>query len=358
MRKIGLLFGVLALAVLCVGTANAVTLLPGDFQAHFTDASCLYEPIDDGQGNITWRPRAPLDIDPVAGGGPVGPDANGNTWSDTAAVVGDENRTIFNVNQFLQLDVPYYAVPPGELTGMMYDLELTHINQTSASVFDLYFMPLGRNPVPLDGDAPAGAGGVIEVWFDPTPDGAGAGAFDPNGVGDAPFLWSEAAGPDDGTGRLADLYPTMNGDDVSLWLQMVLNPSGEFLDVDGIDQPGDPFGIYDDFVPFVLKEHIDLGTRSGSFESTYLNIISGSAAEFFDRDVYGPGNDMQLAATFNLPPVAGTTNPFTNSPQDQGNWAVQSSDPIRGNVIPEPASLTLIGLGLAGLIARGRRRKK
>ena len=325
MRKIGLLFGVLALAVLCAGTASAVTLLPGDFQAHFTDASALYEPLYDNSTPpviTSWRPRAPLDIDPVAGGGPVGPDANGNTWSDTGAVLGDENRTIFNVNQFLQLDVPYYSVPPGELTGMMYDLELTYINQTSATVFDLYFQPLLRNPVPLDGDAPAGAGGVIEVWFDPTPDGAGAGAFDPSGLGDAPFLWTEAAGPDDGTGRLADLYPTMNGDDVSLWLQLVLNPAFEFLDVDGVDQPGDPFGIYDDLVPFVLKEHIDLGSRTGSFESSYLNIISGSAAPLFDRDVYGPGNDLQLAATFNLPPITPPSQ-YTGSPQDQGNWATE-----------------------------------
>ncbi len=335
----------ICIVMLIAGSANAVTLLAGDFQAHFTDGSALYVPQDEGPA----IPRAPLDIDAPGGGAPAG-------WEDTSATGGEENRAIFSVNQFLQDESPYYAVPPGELTGLFYDLSLaTFTGDPVGGSATLYFTGTGRNPVtdPEGGAlaAPAGYGGVLEVWYDPTPDPVGDALFDPNSDGLGPQAWVENGGPADANhliGGTTDGYPTVNiADDSVLWLQAVFVPQ-LWLDLDG-----DGFAE----TPILMREIIDLPTFSGSSILAFLNITGGTAAGMFERNVFGPGNDLSMASTFLLPGSL-FDNGYWDTPQDHGNWPILSSDPVRGEIIPEPATLTLLGLGLAGLGLRIRRKKR
>jgi len=342
-----MVLGLVAAIGLIATPAVAVELRGGDFQAHFTDGSTLY--VDhDGDPATAMIPRAPRDIDPIPGDGLAPPG-----WADTVAAGGDENRAVFSVNQFLQNDIPYYEPPDGELTGLLYDLTLVRVDGDPVSGLSvLYFAPAGRNPVvdPEGGSlaAPPGSGGVLEVWRDPTPDGVGNTLFDPLGNGMAPQTWGEAnvtggvAAANHPVTGAADTYPTVNTDDAVLWLQAVLVPQ-LWIDLDGD-------GILE--TPIVMREVIDVATSSGSALLAWANITDGEAAPLFNRNYAIPGVDLTLASTFQLP---GGPD-FTGSPQDIGNWSILSSDPVRADIIPEPASMALLGLGLVGLVVR--RRKK
>lgn len=343
MRRIGLLAFVVALAALFAfaPSAKALTLYTGEFHAKLTDASTLY--------TAAGLPRAPQDIDPIPydGNAPAG-------WADTGPVVGDENRAIINVQQFLQGGSTYYSLPDGELTGLMYDLELVAFTVDASGVWDLYFAPLLRNPLPglaTDPDAPANSGGVIELWFDPTPDGAGETLYNPNADGLAPQAWVEGTG-----GADRDKYPTVNdaADDSSLWLSAVLAPLGQ-VDTDGDGVVDTWYVLHEEIRPYPLDATHTDGQSGEIVALAFMNIIGGSIADYFVRDgiVPGTGWDLSIDSNFLLP-----SHPQYGDAWDNGNWAVQSDDPVRGGVfIPEPATLSLLGLGVLGLAARRKRKK-
>jgi len=343
MKKVVFSLAVFAVVALLASNASALGLLAGEFHAKLTDASTLYT--EDG------TPRAPSDLDatPYDGQAPT-------NWADTGPVTGDENRAIINVNQFLQGGSAYETLDGGELTAMLYDLELVRITQ-SGSEFYLDFSPLGRNPLPglgSDPDAPTGAGGVLEVWYDPTPEGAGAALYNPSGDGLAPQKWVEGTG-----GADRDKYPTINlSDDSSLWLSAVMVPK-VWIDLDG--DPNTGVGGLE--TPIVFTEKIDVSAynaltnpdgQTGEVQGLgFFNIVGGSAAWAFARDGVQPGTgiDLSFDSNFLLP-----GHPQYGSVWDAGNWSIQSDDPVRGTVIPEPTSLSLLGLAVAGLIARKRRK--
>ena len=351
MKKIAFLFVALAVLALLAGNASALGLLAGEFHAKLTDASTLYT--TDG------TPRAPSDIDSI----PYDGQAPAN-WADTGPVVGDENRAVININQLLQGGSAYETLAGGELTAMIYDLELVRIhdgagNPVTPTTVEWYmdFSPLGRNPLAglgSDPDAPAGSGGVVEVWYDSTPEGAGSALYNPSGDGLAPQKWAPGAGPGG-----SDAYPTINlGDDSTLWLSAVLVPKFYLdLDDDGSLETPIVFTEKINVWPFgtdPTDPTTDEDGRTGEVVGLgYFNIVGGSAAWAFVRDGIFPGTGMDLSfdSNFLLP-----GHPQYGAVWDAGNWSIQSDDPVRGSVIPEPASLSLLGLAVAGLVARKRRK--
>ena len=124
-----------------------------------------------------------------------------------------------------------------------------------------------------------------------------------------------------------DHTPDFNGThgsaaDGALWLQLVLNPAN-FLTGTGT----------------ALGSGSDQGQGSG-----VLDVIAGLAMENFDTNTQAAGGDLTLTSSF---------QPTSGAP-----GLLNGTFDLKGNSIPEPASLAILGLGLLGLTGAARRRKQ
>lgn len=109
--------------------------------------------------------------------------------------------------------------------------------------------------------------------------------------------------------------------DGNLWLQLVLNPSN-FLTGTGV----------------ALGTGSDQGTGSG-----VLDAIAGLAFGNFDTNTQAAGGDLTLTSSF--------------QPTDGAPGLLNGTFDLKGNTIPEPSALAILGLGLLGLSGAARRRK-
>jgi hypothetical protein len=306
MRKfIGLLVAAAFLWV-AAAPAQAVALHPGENYAKLIDYTSFYVG------------GAPMPI-------PTNPNGTVN-WSlfSPAGLVGAELRAIFKVtdlsNEWNPAAPAYWtevATDGSALTGLMYDL-IVHTVTVTATGFEAYLVPGAGSK---DAGTVAGAGGQLDVWVDTTPD------------------FSQAAGPGawltDGTN---DDYPTASDIDggggadagVSQWLRADFVPEGIIPGSGG--------------VPFVYLVTVSFNTLRGQgngFADVFVNNTGLPIAGSVDfPDALSPVNGGDLSILTNLT-LAGTTTVFSG-------WQVQSNDPVEFYALPEPASMSLLLVGLFG----------
>lgn len=346
----------LGLVVAVTAPAWGVSLSPGPKTIDITDWTSLYSPLPIGP-----LPRAPAPCVPLPGGraGQLNePLAPTGTFVPPAIGV-DENRAVFVVN-FIQapdgtvdFQKPALGGTEGELSGLFYDL--TPIGTTPAPVggTNVYYGPAGRNPILA---APAGTGGVLEVWLDP----AEVGAFPletatppGNALGVGPCGWDEA----DTLGLIPGLhghapggpdgYPSVNQAGETLWLQLAFLPHP--------DQT---------FPGTVLRETLPIGVPGATVGSgdAWAHILGGTAAPLFVTGQFNaayaaaggvlpPGTSADFRARFNID-VAPLAEPLN------GFQAV-SRDPVTAAVIPEPVTIVgaFMAVGSLGAYIRRRHRR-
>lgn len=321
MKKALLALGV---AALLSGPAFAISLTTGDFELHLKDATSLYVDHD----NDPSTPRIPRQSGALAPG-------QAGFAADTPTV-GDESRSLFYVDGITQTAT--VGVPVGELTGLLHDIYIAASSPGNIGPQVIFNFTNSTASV-------AGPNPVVAFYLDGTVEQADASdLFNPNGDQAAPLLWVE-----DGYAPGFDSYTGVNdaGDDATPWLICELLPL--FVDANGA-----PIYLQTFVGTAVIPGNNGIGGTLGNF---YLDVIGGSLAPLIQQGVYDSvvaGADLSAKFTTAANPAIDytTTLPFAF----EGGWGLESSDPIQGAVIPEPASLTLLGLGIAGLL--GYRRRK
>ena len=150
-------------------------------------------------------------------------------------------------------------------------------------------------------------GGHIEVWQDASPDYApGQGTAGRSNASD-PSFYNTAT--DDGT-LLLDLVPVAQ------------NASNH-----------------------TLVSTFNFNSLAGS-GSVYLNAVGGTWQSMYDTNSQLFGSDFLFSYN-----VVANTGPTI------ANWVVKGSGNVYGDVIPEPASMSLLGMGILGLVGALRKKR-
>jgi len=320
MRKLQLfgLVGLLAI-VLATAPAGAFTFKVGPNLGKLTDWGSIYEPT----------------IDDEVGATPLPNDA-------TKWVKGDWDQTIFSITSLYEPGSPllknqYYTGSP-ELIGMVYDLKIGTITKVAGAVdpdtYQVALVSAGRY------SANSGyAGGRVDLWVDT------ANNFDPAGVGGYPADWGygSAGGPGWATNPFDageyDTFPTAtDGTATPLLSGTLVSPKG-----DGV----------------LLTLTLDFDTGAGVASQGFIDVLYNPTGIPFANQYLGGLAQISFFENFKFWPNASLA--YEPDFDDPGTtpiyWGAQSEDPVTFTVLPEPATMSLLGIALVGLGGRALRRR-
>jgi hypothetical protein len=280
---------------------------------------------------------------------------------------GDEDRSISIIRsiEFGQAGTDGVGVPvisgtgsfatytAGDLTAMLYDAVISPSSTTTNPSGDfadptyshqLYFDPGTRYTSDgggtdgtwtdkLIGQVTAttagGFGGLLVVYDDPNHDAIFNASHGPSN-------WSEGTGSGTADGSLTASDSFVDFSDVEPFLVAVLAP----MPLGYVFGNGVPAGsvMWED-----IPDNFPTGGKATGI--AFANIIGGTAASQFMQDFFGPGLDIRIEF----------------EPQSLGQavngWQVQSDDPIQFATVPEPTTLSLLGMSLFGLFGAWKKRK-